>query len=52
MAYATGLRVLAAFCMLTVIGIPFGILLWWKARKVEKEKEQAYEQLKNTQTNL
>lgn len=40
MAYATGLRLLAAFCSMTVIGLPFGLLFWWLARRKEKERER------------
>ena len=45
MAYATGLRILAALCCLTVIGIPLGAVFWWKARKVENAKEREQENL-------
>jgi hypothetical protein len=41
MAYKTGLRFLAALFCLTGIGLPIGLLLWHKARKAEKEIEQA-----------
>jgi len=40
MAYATGLRLIGALCMLTVVGIPFGLLFWYKARKVEQQRKQ------------
>ncbi|MDS0258610.1 YccF domain-containing protein [Haloarcula sp. S1CR25-12] len=46
MAYATGLRILAALCCLTVIGIPLGAVFWWKARQKEKAKEQEQEHLR------
>lgn len=40
MAYSTGLRLLAAACSLTIIGLPFGLMFWWLARKKEKERER------------
>ena len=40
MAYKTGTRLLAAFFCFTGIGLPIGILLWWKARKAEKKIER------------
>jgi uncharacterized iron-regulated membrane protein len=45
MAYATGLRLLAALLCFTIVGLPIGALLWWKARKVEKAKEREQENL-------
>jgi len=48
MPYATGLRLLAAFCSMTVIGLPLGLFFWWQARKKEKaaeKRQQALEQL-------
>lgn len=44
MAYKTGLRVLAAAFCLTGVGIPVGLLLFWKARKAEREIEQRRKQ--------
>lgn len=43
MAYSTGLRLLAAACSLTVVGLPFGIMFWWLARKKERERERELE---------
>jgi uncharacterized membrane protein YozB (DUF420 family) len=40
MAYKLGLRLLAAFCFLTVIGTPFGIFFLWLAGKEERKEEQ------------
>jgi len=43
MAYATGLRLLAALCFLTVIGAPFGLFFLKKAKEKEREKEALVE---------
>jgi len=43
MAYATGLRLLAALCFLTVIGAPFGVWFLRKAKQKEREKEALVE---------
>lgn len=47
MAYATGLRLLAALCffaslsiILAPVTIPLGVFFWWKAKKKENEKER------------
>jgi len=45
MAYATGLRILAAVCFLTVIGSPLGVVFWWLARQKEKERERELKML-------
>ncbi len=45
MAHATGLRLMAGFGFLTVIGSPIGYLLWRKARQKEKEREKELELL-------
>jgi len=39
MAYATGLRLIGALCMFSVVGIPLGLVFWYKARKVEQERK-------------
>lgn len=48
MAYATGLRLLAAFCFFTIILSPLGVVFLWKARKKEaaaERRQEALEQL-------
>lgn len=40
MAYKTGLRVVGAFFCFTGVGLPVGLILWWKARKAEKKIER------------
>ncbi len=45
MAHATGLRVLAGFCIFTVVLSPLGVVFWWLARKKEKERERELELL-------
>lgn len=45
MAHTTGLRILAGFCIFTVILSPIGVLLWRKAKKKEKERERELELL-------
>ena len=40
MAYATGLRLLAAVCCFTIILSPLGVFFWWMARRKEKAKER------------
>jgi len=47
MAYATGLRLLAAVCFLTVIGAPLGVWFLIMARRKEAEREQELEALRN-----
>jgi len=45
MAHATGLRLLAGFCFITVVLSPLGIVFWWLARKKEQEREKELEML-------
>ena len=45
MAHATGLRLIGGICMLTVVGIPLGVVFWYKARQKEKERERELEAL-------
>jgi len=45
MAYATGLRLLAAFCFFTIILSPLGVVFWWQARKKEQERERELQAL-------
>lgn len=58
MAYATGLRIMAALCFfiggVTIIGSvvlwPLGYLFWKRAKEKEDEREQELEALSNSQT--
>lgn len=40
MAYATGLRILAFLCFMSIIGSPLGVFFWIQARKKEKAAER------------
>jgi len=51
MAHATGTRLLAALCVLSVVLSPLGVVLWWIARKKEKARENELERLENIQEN-
>jgi len=47
MPHATGLRLLAGFCFLTVVLSPFGVAFYLLARKKEKERKRELEALEN-----
>ena len=51
MAYATGLRLLAAVCCFTIILSPLGVFFWYLARKKEKERERELAALEQAATN-
>jgi len=51
MAHATGLRLIAAGCILTVVLSPLGVALWVIARKKEKQRESELARLETIQEN-
>jgi len=52
MAHATGTRLLAALCCLSIVGLPIGIPLWMHARKKEQEAKRRQEALEAIRDNV